>query len=483
MPKRSQADQLDQVIQIMLARPGEEPSAPSTVAPLLKIARSLRDLPRESFKARLKSELERGSSMATTATHAEAPATVRQTATARLRVKDAAAAIEFYKKAFGARELMRFVGHGEVAHAELAIGNSMIMLGEEAPDWGFPGPLALGGSPVSVQLYVDDADAQVAQAAAAGAKILSPVADQFYGDRSGSVADPFGYTWNIATHKHEMSVEEMQRHFVAMEQEQGAKRSSLIPKGYHTITPYLVAQDAAGVIDFLKQTFGAVENFRGTGSAGGIHAEVRVGDSMLMVGGGAPGLTWRGEGKPLALHVYVEDTDAVYKRALAAGATSLQAPADQPYGERGGGVKDQAGNYWYIATYKGQNFIPEGYRTLTPYLHPLRAEPVIKFLQLAFGAANVEKYASPDGVIQHAKLTVGDSVLEMGEAGGPYQPMPSMFYLYVPDADNMYRRALNAGATSITEPADQPYGDRTAMVKDAFGYEWCIATHIRDAGQ
>jgi uncharacterized glyoxalase superfamily protein PhnB len=117
---------------------------------------------------------------------------------------------------------------------------------------------------------------------------------------------------------------------------------------------------------------------------------------------------------------------------------------------------------------------------VTPSLHPLRAGPVINFLQRAFGAANVQKHASPEGVILHATLTIGDSMLEMGEAHGPYQPMPSMFHLYVPDVDNIYNRALNAGATSIQEPADQPYGDRTAGVKDAFGNQWYIATRIRD---
>ena len=420
--------------------------------------------------------------MATTATHAEAtPA--RQTATARLRVKNAAAAIDFYKKAFGAREIMVFKAHGEIAHVELAVGNSVIKLGEEALDYGLPGALALGGSPVTIELHVDDADAAFAQAVAAGAKVVWPVEDQFYGERGGSVADPFGYTWSISTRTREMSVEEMQRNFETMERETAAQRSSPIPEGYHTITPYLVAQDAAGLLEFMKQTFAAEETGRAIGSAGGIHAGVRIGDSMLMAGGGGPGLAFRGESRTMGLHVYVEDTDAVYRRALAAGATSMQPPQDHEYGERGASVRDREGNYWYIATYKGQKYIPEGFRTVTPSLHPVRAEPVIHFLQRAFGAAHVQKHASPDGVILHATLTIGDSMLEMGEAHGPYQPMPSMFHLYVADVDNLYRRALNAGGTSITEPADQPYGDRVAGVKDPFGNQWYIATRIRDAAR
>jgi uncharacterized glyoxalase superfamily protein PhnB len=202
---------------------------------------------------------------------------------------------------------------------------------------------------------------------------------------------------------------------------------------------------------------------------------------MLMLGGGGPGLSWRGESQPMALHVYVEDTDAVYQRALVGGAVSIQPPADQVYGERSGSVKDLAGNHWYIATYQGERHIPEGLRTVTAYMHPLRAEPVISFLKRAFGAEEVEKYASPDGVIQHAKIRIGDSALEMGEAHGPYQPLPSTFYLYVPDVAAMYVRAMNAGAISISEPADQPYGARAAEVKDVFGNQWYLATQIREA--
>jgi uncharacterized glyoxalase superfamily protein PhnB len=274
----------------------------------------------------------------------------------------------------------------------------------------------------------------------------------------------------------------MHRRFEAMEKEQAANRTatSPIPRGFHTLTPYPIAQDAAALIDFVKQTFGAEEKFRAIGSAGGIHAEVRLGDSMLMMGGGGPGLSFRGESQPMAFHVYVEDTDAVYQRALAAGAVSIQPPVDQVYGERSGGVKDLAGNNWYIATLKGDRYIPEGLHTVTAYLHPMRAEPVISFLKRAFGADELEKYASPDGVIHHAKIKIGDSVLEMGEAHGPYQPMPATFYLYVPDVDAVYSRALNAGATSTSEPVDQSYGDRSAGVKDPFGNQWYIATHIRE---
>jgi PhnB protein len=482
MPKRSLIDQLEQAVQAMLVRPDAENLRPDhnldpSLAPLLGIAQELRDLPRENFKARLKSDLERKSSMAS---HPKLIAATRQTATPRLRIKNAAAAIEFYKKAFGAKEIMRFAGHGEIFHAEIAIGNSVVMLGEEALEYGFPGPETLGGSPVSMHLYVEDVDALAKQAVAAGARIVSPVEDQFYGDRSGGFADPFGYTWTIATRKEDMSLEEMHRRFDALTKQKEAQKPAADPirKGFRTLTPYLVVQDAPGLIDFVKRTFAARETLRTIGSAGGIHCEVRIGDSMLMIGGGGPGLSWHGEAGPMAFHVYVKDTDAVYQRALEAGSVSIQAPADQSYGERSGSVKDPFGNHWYIATFLGATYFSEGAPTVQPYLHPLRAEPVIHFLKRAFGAKELGRYATPDGVIHHTTVKIGDSALEMGEAHGPYQPMPGMFSLYVPDVDAVYRRTLEAGATSTAEPADQPYGARTAAVKDAFGNQWYIATHI-----
>jgi len=121
-----------------------------------------------------------------------------------------------------------------------------------------------------------------------------------------------------------------------------------IREGFHTVTPYLMVREAAKLIDFVKEAFAATELFRGTGSAGGIHAEVRIGDSMVMIGGAG---TWSGEPIPAAIYLYMDDVDAVYKRALQAGAASLSEPADQPYGDRIAGVKDPFGNVWYIATH------------------------------------------------------------------------------------------------------------------------------------
>ena len=285
-----------------------------------------------------------------------------------------------------------------------------------------------------------------------------------------------------------MSVEEMHRRMERLTKgpeggeitKDKGKAVSPIPRGYRMVTPYLVAQDANVVIDFVKQTFGGEELFRAVGSAGGYHCEVRVEDSMLMIGGGGPGVAWKGESVLGAFHVYVRDCDAAYQRAVEAGAKSLQTPADQEYGERSASVVDGAGNHWYIATYKDTGYKWEGAPTIQPYLHPLRAEPVVQFLKRAFGAQELGRYTSPDGVVHHTTLKIGDSHLEMGEAHGPYQPMKSMFYLYVPNVDDVYRTALAAGAKAMNEPADQPYGDRVGAVTDIFGNQWWIATHVKD---
>src|SRR5262249_9957088 len=139
------------------------------------------------------------------------------TVTPYLIIKGAARAIEFYKKAFGATELFRMdEPGGKVGHAELKIGNSPIMLADEYPEMGFRSPQSLVGPGVSIVLYVEDVDARFNQAVAAGAKVLRPVKDQFYGDRTGTLEDPFGHIWSIATHKEDVSLEEMHKRMAAM---------------------------------------------------------------------------------------------------------------------------------------------------------------------------------------------------------------------------------------------------------------------------
>ena len=134
-----------------------------------------------------------------------------------LSVIGAANAIAFYKKAFAAKEIMRMPGPGgSIGHAEIQIDDSRIMLADEYPDMNFRAPHSIGGTPVHVHFYVDDVDKVVKKAVAAGAKVLRPVTDQFYGDRSGALEDPFGHVWHVATHKEDIPIKELKKRAAAL---------------------------------------------------------------------------------------------------------------------------------------------------------------------------------------------------------------------------------------------------------------------------
>jgi PhnB protein len=138
------------------------------------------------------------------------------TVTPYMIIKQAADAIEFYKKAFGAVEIFRLPkADGKIGHAEIQIGNSRIMLADEQPEMQALGPQSLGGTSVFICLYVEHVDAAFEQAVMAGAKVLRPVQDQFYGDRAGMLEDPFGYKWNIASHIEDLTAEEIQKRMAA----------------------------------------------------------------------------------------------------------------------------------------------------------------------------------------------------------------------------------------------------------------------------
>jgi uncharacterized glyoxalase superfamily protein PhnB len=172
-----------------------------------------------------------------------------------------------------------------------------------------------------------------------------------------------------------------------------------------------------------------------------------MGDSKVFIGGG-PGF----DARPTAIHFYVSDVDDVYARAVAAGATSLAAPSDQEYGERIAAVKDIGGNEWYIAKRFDETPIPD-LHNVTLYFHPVGAPKFIDFLEKAFGAEVVDRHQSDEGFVYHAKVRIGDAIVEMGEAHDQWQPMQSAIYMFVEDVDAAYRQALSAGATSALEPA------------------------------
>lgn len=127
--------------------------------------------------------------------------------------------------------------------------------------------------------------------------------------------------------------------------------------------------------------------------------------------------------------------------------------------------------------------LPAGYHNVTPILTVKGADRVIEFLKQTFGAQEKERHQAPNGTIMHAELKIGDSLVMLGEANEQWQPKPAALYVYVDNADATYRRALDAGATSLSEPADQFYGDRNGRVTDPSGNVWVIATHVEDVSQ
>jgi len=412
----------------------------------------------------------------------------QQTATAYLIVKGAARALEFYKQAFGAVETMRLTGPGErIGHAEIRIGNSTIMLADEFPDFGAISAQTLGGSPVKIHLQVDDVDAMAARAIAAGAKVLRPVQDQFYGERSGQFADPFGLTWVITTRTETLTSEEIQRRFEKLTQNVAAPPAEepnwtlpvpYIRKGFRTLTPYLLVPGAAHLINFYKQAFGAEEIFRvpRPGSDLIMHAEVRIAGSMVELADANE------EFKPRASTnvLYVPDVDAAFQRALDAGATSLSAPMDQPYGDRQGTVKDPGGNSWHITTHGSGQHIVANTPAIVPMFQVRDAGKYVEFLEQAFGAREIFAAKDPQGIARHVRLRMGDSILAGGESRGESQSAPFLLHMYVPNTDDVYAAAVRAGATTIRGLEDAPYGDRTATVQDPFGNLWSLATHIKD---
>lgn len=284
-----------------------------------------------------------------------------------LCVKGAARAIEFYKKALGAAEVMRLrMPDGSIGHAEIQIGDSRIMLSEEFPDFGNRSPQSIGGTPVSVLLDVPDVDSLAARVSAAG--VMVKVTDQDYGDRNGGFTDPFGHKWIISTHKEDVTFAEYLKRMAAKEKQgerrgreravRPAKPATPWGRNFHTVTPYLTVLNGAQAIEFYKQAFGATENesMRFVDPDGRIaHAEFTVGDSLIMLNDESQEYGKRGPrslgGSPVIIGLSVEDVDPVVARAVAAGAKVLIPVEDQFYGDRSGRLEDPFGHLWIISTH------------------------------------------------------------------------------------------------------------------------------------
>jgi uncharacterized glyoxalase superfamily protein PhnB len=243
--------------------------------------------------------------------------------------------------------------------------------------------------------------------------------------------------------------------------------------GFRTVTPYLL--QGPEFLDFVKNVFSAEETERTVLGPGRFHAELRVGNSMVMVGVGS------GKTMPVALELYVPSADEVFNRAMDAGCRQLQPVRDAHWedGLRFGCVEDQFKNHWVIATHRGAGgYIPEGRDSLTASFVVTGAAPLVEFMKRAFDAKEVQRHEWPDGF--YAAMRVGDSVVGVSEASNHewMRPMPATIYLYVPDCDVVYQQALRAGATSVSVPADHDYGDRSGGVTDAWGNIWYVATPL-----
>ena len=257
-----------------------------------------------------------------------------------------------------------------------------------------------------------------------------------------------------------------------------SKQADTMQSGYHTIAPYIIVPRAGEFIEFLTTAFGGKERFRvprGPGSQFIMHAEVAVGNSIIELADANEQFP----AAPTAIHLYVDDADSVFARAIDAGATSIYEVGDHVSGDRQGAVRDPFGNLWYIAMIQGWTPGPEGVPSVQPYLHLHGSEKMIPFLENAFGGGVLgDVPLSPEGHVLHATIQIGDNTLEVDEAHGEFQPMPCHLHLHVDDADALYARALRAGATSIDAPSDKPYG-RSGGVKDAFGNSWYVTSPLQ----
>jgi len=241
-----------------------------------------------------------------------------------------------------------------------------------------------------------------------------------------------------------------------------------VRQGFSTVTPYVWVPDR-GLADFLIRVFDAVETDVRDNPGHGLHRELRVGNSMVMIGETGdqkPGLS-----RPVAFHVFVEEVDATFARAIAAGGTSMGDPEDRPYGERSGFVRDANGNHWYIATITNPEVAERGRRTVVPYLHSRDVGGYMEFLGRAFGAVEEERHEISPGMIPYARVRIGDAAIEFGTT----DPMPGAYWMYVADPDAVYGQAIAAGATSLSPPADRAPGGRIGFVEDPVGNHWYIA--------
>ncbi len=291
------------------------------------------------------------------------------TVTPYLTVGNVEEAITQYQAALGATLRTTLPGpDGKPMHAEIQIGDSILMIGSEDPQMGTTSPITLGGTPVSIHLYVPDASASFDRAVAAGAKAVMPVTPMFWGDKFGIVSGPQGHQWAFASRIEKLSseqIDERVKEYIAGKKIDIVPQEGIgpVPEGYATVTLSLVEQDASAAIAYYQRAFGAKELYRSTMPNGKIlHAVLQIGTSRIMLSDemieqGAKGPKTIG-GTPVSAYIYVPDADGVFEKAVAASGQIKVPIADMFWGDRYGHIVDPQGHEWGIATQK-QDLSPE----------------------------------------------------------------------------------------------------------------------------
>lgn len=298
------------------------------------------------------------------------------TLTPSITVTGVDAAVDFYVKVFGAEKLMGLTGpDGKTIHADIKIGDSVIMVDEENVEQGLKSPLTLGGSPATLMMYVDDVDAVFATAVGAGAKESMPVEEMFWGDKYGVLIDPTGHRWALATHVEDLTPEQMQQRAEIANQPKPKKKpkkskkppappawkaiagtpaTDPTPAEYKTVTVSLTTNDANAAIAYYKAAFGAQDKSMMPSPDGKVmHAELTIGDSVLMLSdefpdmGGTSAVTLGGS--PVSLVMYSADVDAAFATATGAGGKETMPLTVMFWGDKYGTLVDPAGFTWGLA--------------------------------------------------------------------------------------------------------------------------------------
>ncbi len=296
--------------------------------------------------------------------------------TPQIVVNDVAAAVEFYGKAFGAQTVYSIPGPdgASMMHAEMTLGDSVLMI--EPSNEQMKDPMTLGGSPVTLMVYVEDVDSTFGSAVEAGAVVEMPVTNMFWGDRYGALVDPFGHAWAIATHVEDLTPEQMAERAAlaappppskkkrrkkkkakkpAWAAIEGTPATVKIPADYHTVTMSLTVDDANKAIEYYVAAFGATERSRMPSPDGRLmHAELQIGDAVLMLADEFPemGSTSAATlgGSPVMVHHYVTDADTTFATAVDGGGQQLLPMTDMFWGDRYGALVDPVGLPWGVAS-------------------------------------------------------------------------------------------------------------------------------------